>query len=150
MDRNTPFLIGAVIVGGLVLVLYLWPPSWSFRQLDGWLKQAATSQEPEPVVVLVVETPENVEIMRAAVHPDRIVAEAENSFALDEGRVIAASLETAGESLTAAGWVDRPLEIMLTQRRSESPEPAPGPAANLASSPILSQAEALQMLSQLE
>ena len=148
MDRNTPFLIGAVIAGGLVL--YVWPPNWSFPQLDSWLTQTATPEGPEPVLVLVVGTPENVEIMRAAVHPDRIVAEAENSFALDEGRVIAASLETAGESLTAAGWVHRPLEIMLTQRRSESPEPVPGPAPNLASKPLLSQAEALQMLHQLE
>lgn len=145
-----PFSIGAVIVAGLVAGLYVWPPNWSFPQLGSWLKQTATSAGQVPVLVLVVGTPENVEVMRAAVHPDRIVAEAKSSFALDEGRVIATSVETAGESLTAAGWVHRPLEIMLPQRRAESPEPVPSPAPNLASKPLLSQAEALQMLHQLE
>ena len=78
------------------------------------------------------------------------MVEAENSFALDEGRVIAASVETAGEAVTAAGWVHRPLEIMLSHRRPESPQPAPGPAVNLASKSLLSQAEALRLLNQLD
>ncbi len=145
-----PFCIGAVSVAGLVAALYVWPPNWSFPQLGGWFGQTATSPVREPVIVLVVETPENVEAMRAAVHPDRIVAEARNSFALDEGRVIAASVETAGESLTAAGWVHRPLEILLQNRRPESPQPASAPAVNLASKSPLSQAEALRLLNQLD
>ena len=66
-----PFWIGAVSVAGLVAGLYVWPPNWSFPQLGGWFGQTATSAVWEPVIVLVVETPENVEVMRTAVHPDR-------------------------------------------------------------------------------
>ena len=97
--------------------------------------------------MLVIGSEANVAIMRGAIEPDRIVVSAAGGFALDSGRIISASLEDAGESLSAAGWIDRPIEIVARPRRRELPqvdEAGPVPDG------LLSRAQATQMLDALE
>ncbi len=105
-----------------------------------------------PVVVLVVGTPENVDIMRKVVGSERIVASTRSAFALEDGRIIASSLETVGEPVTAAGWVDRPLEIVAPPKRWREPSAAlekESGGASPGAHPELSQSEALLLLNQL-
>ena len=137
-------------MGGLVYLFYVSPPSWSFPDIRDLLARTRVAQLVEPVVVMIVGTPENVEIMRRSVNADRIVASRKNSFALDRGRIIAASIDDAGESVTAAGWVDRPLEILAPPR---APQPASAPAEGAQPSihaRQLTQTQAIQMLDRLE
>ncbi len=104
----------------------------------------------QPVVVMVVGTPENVEVMRRSVNRDRIVASRKNSFALDEGRIIAASVGDAGESVTAAGWIDRPLEIVAPARVRQPATAPAGSAPPSIHASQLTQAQAMSLLDQLE
>ena len=95
---------------------------------------------------------ENVEVVRRVVEPERIVASSAEGFAIDGGRVVSASLEQAGAPLSAAGWTDRPVEILTPQRRKEVTQ-APGqecPQATGAHGWALSQAEALRLLDSVE
>ncbi len=149
MRKDWGFSIGALVAGGLVYLLYVSPPSWNLPSVRSLLARAPIAVV-EPVVVLVVGTPENVEIMRRAVNRDRIVASRKNSFALDQGRIIAASVDDAGESVTAAGWVERPLEI-IAPRRVRQPSSAPPESAEPSiHAPQLTQTQALQLLHQMD
>ena len=158
MGKNWGFAIGAVVAGGLVYLLYVSPPSWSIPDIRNLLTKTPAASMVAPVVVMVVGTPENVEIMRRAVNKDRIVARRKNSFALDEGRIIAASIDDAGESVTAAGWVERPLEIIAPPRvQPPSSFPAEGATSSptegatpLLHAPQLTQTQALRLLNQME
>ncbi len=147
------FSIGAVIAGALVFLFYVSPASWELPRLADWLDEAFEAEPDSPVVVLVVGTPENVDIMRRVVGSERIVASARNAFALDSGRIIASSLEVVGEPVTAAGWVDRPLQIVAPPRRRQVPSGArekEEPRASAGARPQLSQSEALLLLNQLD
>ena len=150
MRKDWGFSIGALVAGGLVYLLYVSPPSRNFPSVRDLLARAPVAPIVEPVVVLVVGTPENVEIMRRAVNRDRIVASRKNSFALDQGRIIAASVDDAGESVTAAGWVERPLEI-IAPRRVRQPSSAPPESAEPSiHAPQLTQTQALELLHQMD
>ncbi len=68
---------------------------------------------------------------------------------------IAASIDDAGESVTAAGWVERPLEIIAPPRapppRAQPPSASPtGGATSLLHAPQLTQTQAMRLLNQLE
>lgn len=153
MGKDMAFSIGAVIVGTLVFLFYVSPPSWKLPRLGDWVEGTFETAIDPSVVVLVVGTPENVDIMRQAVGSERIVASARNAFALDDGRIIASSLEAVGESVTAAGWVDRPLEILAPPKHRGAPGEAPekeDAGASAAARQRLSQSEALLLLNQLD
>ena len=153
MGKDMAFSIGAVIAGALVFLFYVSPASWKLPRLADWLDDAFEAEPDSPVVVLVVGTPENVDIMRRAVGSERIVASARNAFALDSGRIIASSLDAVGEPVTAAGWVDRPLEIVAPPRRRGVPGYATEKEEDGASAGArqqLSQSEARLLLNQLD
>ena len=150
MGKDWAFSIGAVVAGGLVYVLYASPPSRSVPDIKGLLAKTPAAPMLAPVVVMVVGTPENVEVMRRAISKDRIVARRKNSFALDEGRIIAASVDDAGEAVTAAGWVERPLEIIAPPRAQQPDASSEGGAEPRIHAPRLTQAEAMHLLDQIE
>jgi hypothetical protein len=75
--------------------------------------------EGDPVLVFVVPLPENADRIRAAASKERVVWEGEAGFALVGERVITSSLETAGEVIQAAGWLDRPIRIVTLQADAE-------------------------------
>ncbi|MBW2444813.1 MAG: hypothetical protein JRG83_02685 [Deltaproteobacteria bacterium] len=70
-----------------------------------------------PVLVFHVGNPEAVARVRAAVSPERIVAETPSGFALREGRVVSAGHDATATLLTEAGWTDRPLAIHRAEPR---------------------------------
>ena len=150
VGKDWAFTVGAVVAGGIVYLLYVSPPGWSIPNVWDLLAKTTVAPLVSPVVVLVVGTPENVEIMRRAINKDRIVASHKNSFALDQGRIIAASVDDAGESVTAAGWVERPLEIIAPPRaRQPASSPTEG-TTPLLHVPQLTQTEAIHLLNQTE
>jgi hypothetical protein len=153
MGKDMAFSIGAVTIGALVFLFYISPPNWKLPRLDDWVEGAFETESDPPVVVLVVGTPENVDIMRKVVGSERIVASARNAFALDDGRIIASSLEAVGEPVTAAGWVDRPLEIVAPPKHREAPRGRPeneDAGASPGARPQLSQGDALLLLNQFD
>ncbi len=152
MGRDYAFAIGAAVAGGLILLFYFSPPTWTVPSPRDWIRNNLAAAPLEPVVVLIVGTPENVAMLRDAVGSDRIVVNRRNSFALDEGRVIAASMDAVGSSITAAGWIDRPLEIVPSPRRRPDVTRAPGKEidASLETKRMLSRAEAFRLLSQMD
>ncbi len=148
--KDWAFSISAVVAGGIVYLLYVSPPGWSIPDLWDLLAKTPVAPMVSPVVVMVVGTPENVEVMRRAVNKDRIVARGKNSFALDEGRIIAASVDDAGESVMAAGWVQRPIEIYAPPRAQQPASSPKGGTTPLLHAPRLTQAEATHLLNQIE
>ena len=152
MGKDHAFAVGAVVAGGLMLLFYFSPPTWTAPSPRNWIRENLAPAPPQPVLVLIVGTPENVAMMRMAVGSDRIVVNTRNSFALDEGRVIAASMDAVGSSITAAGWIDRPLEIVPSPRRRPDVTRAPGKEidASLETKRMLSRVEAFRLLSQMD
>ena len=134
----------------------------SFSQAAGALVSSIQSQlglgeVAEPILVVFVESPREVARVRAAVADERIAAESPNGFALREGRIVAAGSGAAGELVTAAGWIDRKLELMRARRQSPSRTTAatgeegagglaPERLAELLSKDTLSYAEASELL----
>ena len=101
------------------------------------------------MLVIVVETQGNLDIVRRAVSTDRVVASSSTGLAIEPQRLIVTSLESAGEILTMAGWQDRPLEIVDLGRRIRNDAPAAknleGIAA-LVNKPTLTRGEAYRLL----
>jgi hypothetical protein len=102
-------------------------PAW----MSGW------GESEERVLVFLVGSRDRVGQVRAAVHPDRIVVETPDAFALREGRIVAVDVDAVPAPYTEAGWMDREIEIMYLQRvewwkaersRSSSPERRGGEA----------------------
>jgi hypothetical protein len=76
------------------------------------------SEEPEPVLVLLVPNQSGVAAVRAAVDPARILAETPEAIVLQEGRVVATTPEAVGEPLSEAGLADRSIELWAVRQRS--------------------------------
>lgn len=68
--------------------------------------------EEEPVLVFVIPDVANARTVRAAIAPDRIALQTTQGLALVGGRVIALNLDDAGDVIEAAGWVERPIQIV--------------------------------------
>lgn len=153
--RSDFFAIGGLVAGAVVLWLYFSPPI--APPVKDWFAEKLAPDSEPPILVVIVGSSENVEIMRQAVGRDRILVDTPHSFALDEGRVIAASLEVVGESVTGAGWVSRPLEIVGELRRRPEVTRAPhaqsqaegAGGAGFQGIPVMTQAQALRMLDHL-
>jgi hypothetical protein len=110
---------------------------------------------PEPVLILLVGSDESVDRVRDAVDPERIVASTPHAFAVVDGHIVAADAEAASAPLNAAGWSDRPIEILGAERVTGSPDAqagashvpdAPPPLAELAKKPTLTPGEAMRLL----
>ena len=118
--------------------------------------QRGASLPDEPVMVVVVKSHEDIAAVRAAVDPERIVANSLDGFAVREGRVVVASVEAAGPLLAVAGWSEAELEIVKLAARPVF-RVAPGAGAGggsgldaLYTKPTLTLDEALQALQLLE
>lgn len=68
--------------------------------------------EEEPVLVFVIPDVQNARTVRAAIAPDRIALQTEQGLALIGGRIVALNLDDAGDVIEAAGWVERPIQIV--------------------------------------
>ncbi len=137
---------GALLVGALVWMLALHPPD--LPNPLTWVGERVSVPGAEPVVVIVVGSAQNVALVRRAVSAERVVASLPGGFATDSGHIVTVSLEEAGSTLTAAGWIDRPLEIAApARRRPETDEPdedAPPMGGTM------TQAQALALLDAIE
>jgi hypothetical protein len=104
-----------VFAGGLYVSL----------ERPAWVSGVAGASGPSPVLVVLVGSASGVRELRAAVAAERIVVEGRRAFALAEGRIVAVDAEAANAPLAAAGWGDRPIEIVALAR----PGPGAGKAA---------------------
>jgi len=115
----------------------------------GWVKSLG-SDEPPPVLVLLVADRSGVAMVRAAVDPARILAQTPDAIVLREGRVIATTPEMVGEPLSAAGFADRSIELWAAtpSARRQRDEPAEGELslAELAKKPTLTPGEVIALL----
>ena len=66
----------------------------------------------DPVLVVIVGSPELVHSVREAVSSDRIVADTGDAFALVDRRIVAASAEAAGGPINQLGWIDDPIDLV--------------------------------------
>jgi hypothetical protein len=82
------------------------------------LSQQLGVTEKDPVLVFVIPSMENARRVRAAIAPERIALQSKKGLALVGGRVVALSLDDAGDVIEEAGWVDHPIQIV----RLEDPE----------------------------
>jgi hypothetical protein len=124
------------------------------------------------VLIMVVGHRENVATMRRSLGEIGIVHTDDRSFALANGRIVAARIEDASEALNALDWSARPLEIIDPRVhgigaaslgpgsgpggtvRGLDPKTNPGDGgpslAELAKKPMLTQSEASRALRMLE
>jgi len=116
------------------------------------LESLGTGEESEPVLILLLGSTESVEHLRAVVAPERVIADGRSAFALAGGRIVAADVESASDPLNAAGWTERPVQILTAARLAQGQAQAePGNAlAELARKPTLTPGEALRLLRQLD
>jgi hypothetical protein len=104
----------------------------------------------EPVLILLVGSDESVDLVRKAVDPERIVASTPHAFAVADGHVVAADVEAASDPLNAAGWGDRPIEILGPDAGARPVASETQPTiAELAKKPTLSAGEAMRLLDQM-
>lgn len=140
---------------GLLLAILV---ASSFAVLEGetFAKQLGWLEE-DPILVFVVPLAESALRIRAAVAPEAVVWEGEAGFALASGRVVASSLERAGEIIKGAGWVDREIQIVSLdadpneRATAGSSDPASSEAtrerlAALVNKPTLSRGEQVLVL----
>lgn len=66
----------------------------------------------DPVLIVIVGSPELVDSVRKAISPDRIVADTGDAFALRSRRIVAATTEAASGPLNQLGWIDDPLDLV--------------------------------------
>ncbi len=140
----------------IILGAAAWLRSPQGEGLRAWLPGA---REPA-VLVLLVRDRGGLASVRDAVAPERVLVAGPDALVLREGRVVATSAEAAGESLTAAGWVDRDIELWAPEASAQRTAPVPSAAptaaeaasglAELADRPTLSAAEAVLALRMLD
>ena len=109
--------------------------------------------------MIVVGSEARVREVRDSVGSERIIADGSGAFAIDSGRIVAASIEAAEVPLTRAGWIDRPLEFFTPaslRRRARSVEPSSSGSApstgiaSLLAERTLTSGEAMMALEALE
>jgi len=127
------------------------------------LESLVSFHQPEPVLILLVGSQDSVERVRSAIAPERIVASSPDAFAIDVGCIVTVDVEAASDPLNAAGWADRPLEILTPDRLAQATpasdagadpdaEAAPElpPLSELAKKPTLTLGEAMRLLEHIQ
>lgn len=99
--------MAAVAVMSMGTFLALEKPSWL---------PVFGEEKSDTVLVFLVGSRRGVETVKKSVDPARIVAETPNAIALVEGRMVAVDAAAVSEPLMAAGWADRPLELLQVPR----------------------------------
>jgi hypothetical protein len=69
------------------------------------------------VLVFLVGSRAGVDRVRKAVDPARIVADGPDALALVEGRIVAVDSAAVSVPFTAAGWIDREIELLRVEPR---------------------------------
>ena len=142
--------LGGVFVGllvGLTVGWLLWSGGASTAQ--SW---AANLGHSDAVVVIAVETEQNLDRVRRSVSSERILVNSDTGFAVEPQRIVVTSLEFAGEILAMAGWQDRPLEIVYVRRRARTDEEEDEQASRIAAlvnKPTLTRGEAYVLLNSM-
>ncbi len=108
------------------------------------------------VAVLVVHDKNLFREVRNAIDSERVVAEGEHAFALEEGRIVALESVHAGPLIGALGWSERSVELIDTRTlggrdpRRSSPTSVTPPGlhdiATLSKKDSLSLSEAIRVL----
>lgn len=107
------------------------------------------------VAILVVHDKNLLRDLRAAFGDERVVAEADHAFALEEGRIVALESPDAGPLIGALGWAQRDVELIdastlggrdpRNTRRGSAPMPQ-SDLARLSKKDTLSLGEAIRVL----
>jgi hypothetical protein len=106
MKHSYLITFSAIIVFGTGMLI-------ATAEVPDWAKDGAwLTGQAEPVLVVLVGDKRNLQLVRAAISDERIVAETEGGFALVEERVVAANAEAAAGALTLAGWIDREIDLV--------------------------------------
>jgi hypothetical protein len=150
-ETRTLALAGILVAAaaGLFLAVQLIPSPE--RIPDGAAAPLGSESE---VAILVVHDKNLLREVRAAVHDDRVVAESEFAFALEEGRIVALESPYAGPLIGALGWAERGIELIDAstlggrdpRRVSRSSAPAQNDLARLSKKQTLSLGEAIRVL----
>lgn len=119
---RSQLIVVSMIFGALVVATVI-----AFEGRD--LAKHVGLAEEEPVLVFVIPGVENARRVRAAIKPERIVWQGKEGLALAGGRVLALNLDSAGDVIELAGWVDRPIQIV----RLDDPQPEQDAASDGAS-----------------
>ncbi len=107
------FQAGLLIAAGFALLVWgPWERPSLELQISNPIAMIASASAPPPVRVLLLPEPSHLEAIRAAVLPEQIVASTPEAIALLRGRVIATSIEAAAGPINAAGWAERPIELI--------------------------------------
>jgi hypothetical protein len=152
MMRSLP--IALALLAGLGLFALHGASLRPERRLDAPQAQAAPPPR-DGVMIVVVRDDAAVRMVRDAVDPDRIVANALDGFAVREGWLVVSAPEAAGPLLALAGWSEAALEIVRPAPRGTLPPAAapgaqPGRLASLLAKPTLTVDEALGALALVE
>ncbi len=139
------------ILAGLSIGLLV---GWMIWGLEGPVRSgwAEGPRDTETLLVIVVDGPGSLDVVRRAVSSDRILASSQAGLAIAPQRLVVTALEAAGPLLTRAGWQDRPMEIFdLGRPLREAPagDQRLARIASLVSKPTLSRGEAYLLLGSL-
>ena len=123
---------------------------------------------PDPILVIVVGSPDLVSSVRSAISRDRISFDSDYAFALTDERIIASHAEAASEPINHLGWIERDIEMVSVvtdggRRWEENRHKNPGDKAmtpedkakaekiaSLINKPTLNYVEATMMLQHLD
>ena len=105
--------VAAAALGGLLIAGQLVPNAgFSSSSPDG--RSGVPLGSATRVAVLVVHDKNLLRELREAIAKDRVVAEGERAFALEEGRIVALSAADAGPLIGALDWSERSVELIDT------------------------------------
>ena len=107
MNARLLMSLAAIVTFGIGMLVLTCDPDLSRLPIPESLRFTQ-----EPVLVILVGSPENVRRIREVIPAERVLAEAPGAFATAEDRIIAASAEAAGAPINALDWIDRELEIV--------------------------------------
>ncbi|HKK51440.1 MAG TPA: hypothetical protein VKA74_07625 [Myxococcota bacterium] len=88
--------------------------------VDRPLERLGVEGPADAVLVFVIPDPASARRVRGAIPGDRILWQGAIGLALQGGRVIASTLDDAGDVIEQAGWVARPIRIVRLEARSDA------------------------------
>jgi len=105
----------------------------------------------QPVMVIIVSSPQDVSSVRRAVGRNRVVASVDTGFALGERRIIASNYAAVGPLLQQAGWDTANIEIYSSapKRRQAEASTKDERLAALMNKPTLNRLEAQYVLNRI-
>lgn len=108
---------------GMAMVVILSAGVLVVLESPAWLPDGLSRRQDDRVLVFLVGGSEGVDRVRRAVDPARVVYADEQSVALVEGRIVAASVAAVSLPMNAVGWRDRSIEIFHVERAERKTSP---------------------------